>query len=223
LAQGLPAVSPRNNPSGPRARPPGSGRALLLVAEDEGALAALLRRDLKERGFHVREYANELEALILIAEACPVAHENARSAVNGTETGTGNNTERIASIAKLLANMIKFSAEMGTVLQRNGTHPGGELIEFRDIILEPDSFRAQRNGRLLKLSPTEFRLLKFLIQHPGQVFSRQEILCAVWGPKIHVEPRTVDVHIRRLRNAINGRGELNILRTVRTIGYILDR
>ena len=74
----------------------------------------------------------------------------------------------------------------------------------------------------MHLGPTEFRLLEFLMQHPRRVFSREELLDAVWGPDIHVEPRTVDVHIRRLRKAINGPGELDVVRTVRAAGYALD-
>jgi two-component system phosphate regulon response regulator PhoB len=79
-----------------------------------------------------------------------------------------------------------------------------------------------RGERRVHLGPTEFRLLEFLMQHPRRVFSREELLDAVWGPDIHVEPRTVDVHIRRLRKSINGEGELDVVRTVRTAGYALD-
>ena len=79
-----------------------------------------------------------------------------------------------------------------------------------------------RAGRPLHLGPTEYRLLEFLMQHPGRVFSREQVLDAVWGRDIHVEPRTVDVHIRRLRKAVNGPGEEDVIRTVRSAGYALD-
>ena len=79
-----------------------------------------------------------------------------------------------------------------------------------------------RNGRALHLGPTEYRLLEFFLMHPGRVFSREQMLDAVWGRDIHVEPRTVDVHIRRLRKAINAEGEVDIIRTVRSAGYALD-
>ena len=82
--------------------------------------------------------------------------------------------------------------------------------------------RVSRNGRSVHLGPTEFRLLEFLMQHPRRVFSREELLDAVWGPDIHVEPRTVDVHIRRLRKSVNDVGELDLVRTVRAAGYALD-
>ena len=84
------------------------------------------------------------------------------------------------------------------------------------------SHRVQRNGRPVHLGPTEFRLLEFLMQHPRRVFTREELLDAVWGRDIHVEPRTVDVHIRRLRKSINGPDELDVVRTVRASGYSLD-
>ena len=82
--------------------------------------------------------------------------------------------------------------------------------------------RVSRNGRNVHLGPTEFRLLEFFMQHPGRVFSREELLDAVWGPDIHVEPRTVDVHIRRLRKSLNGPDEADVVRTVRAAGYALD-
>ena len=88
--------------------------------------------------------------------------------------------------------------------------------------LDLAAHRVQRNGRSLHLGPTEYRLLEFLMQHPRRVFTREELLNAVWGPDIHVEPRTVDVHIRRLRKAINGEGEMDVVRTVRAAGYSLD-
>src|SRR5579859_2037616 len=83
--------------------------------------------------------------------------------------------------------------------------------------IEPNLFESA-----IHLGPTEFRLLEFFMQHPRRVFSREELLDAVWGPDIHVEPRTVDVHIRRLRKSINAKDELDIVRTVRAAGYALD-
>ena len=84
------------------------------------------------------------------------------------------------------------------------------------------SHRVMRSGRAVHLGPTEYRLLEFFLQHPRRVFSREELLDAVWGQDIHVEPRTVDVHIRRLRKALNDDGLLDVVRTVRSAGYALD-
>jgi two-component system phosphate regulon response regulator PhoB len=88
--------------------------------------------------------------------------------------------------------------------------------------MDQDAHRVTRGGRALHLGPTEYRLLEFFMQHPGRVFSREQLLDAVWGRDIHVEPRTVDVHIRRLRKAVNGDGDLDVIRTVRSAGYALD-
>jgi two-component system phosphate regulon response regulator PhoB len=82
--------------------------------------------------------------------------------------------------------------------------------------------RVTRNGRPIHLGPTEFRLLRHFLEHPGRVFAREQLLDAVWGHDVYVEPRTVDVHIRRLRKAINGDGEPDVIRTVRSAGYALD-
>jgi two-component system phosphate regulon response regulator PhoB len=80
----------------------------------------------------------------------------------------------------------------------------------------------RRGTRDVHLGPTEFRLLRYLMQHPGRVFSREQLLDAVWGRDVYVEPRTVDVHIRRLRKALNTEDEQDLIRTVRSAGYALD-
>ena len=106
--------------------------------------------------------------------------------------------------------------------RRSATMPVKGELTFHDITLDLAAHRVSRNDRRLHLGPTEFRLLEFFMQHPKRVFSREELLDAVWGKDIHVEPRTVDVHIRRLRKSINADGELDVVRTVRTAGYALD-
>lgn len=95
-------------------------------------------------------------------------------------------------------------------------------ISFQSLSMDPISHRVHRNGRTIHLGPTDYRLLEFLMRHPDQLFRREELLDAVWGPNVPVLPRTVDVHIRRLRKSINGSGEPDILRTVREEGYALD-
>lgn len=113
-------------------------------------------------------------------------------------------------------------ARMRALLRRAGAVPAKGRLVFHDIAMDLSAHRVQRNGRAIHLGPTEFRLLEFFMQHPRRVFSREELLDAVWGPDIHVEPRTVDVHIRRLRKSVNGTGELDLVRTVRAAGYALD-
>jgi two-component system phosphate regulon response regulator PhoB len=103
----------------------------------------------------------------------------------------------------------------------NGPANKGAL-SWQDIVMDQDAHRVTRRGRPLHLGPTEYRLLEFFLQHPGRVFSREQLLDAVWGRDIHVELRTVDVHIRRLRKAVNGDGDTDVIRTVRSAGYSLD-
>jgi two-component system phosphate regulon response regulator PhoB len=84
------------------------------------------------------------------------------------------------------------------------------------------SYKVRRDGQVIPLGPTEFRLLKHFLEHPGRVFSRERLLDSVWGHDSDIEPRTVDVHIRRLRKALNKGGKPDIIRTVRSAGYALD-
>ena len=110
---------------------------------------------------------------------------------------------------------------MTSCLRSGGIASKGRL-SYHDLVMDQDAHRVARNGRALHLGPTEYRLLEFFMQHPGRVFTREQLLDGVWGRDIHVEPRTVDVHIRRLRKAVNGPGELDLIRTVRSAGYALD-
>ena len=88
--------------------------------------------------------------------------------------------------------------------------------------MELDTVRVRRAGRQIHLGPTEFRLLRHFLEHPTRVYSREQLLDSVWGRDIYIEPRTVDVHIRRLRKALNGPGEPDLIRTVRSAGYALE-
>ena len=98
----------------------------------------------------------------------------------------------------------------------------GESISVGDLVLDPTAHRVERRGQRLALGPTEYRLLKFLMEHPGRVFSRNQLLDAVWGNGSEIEERTVDVHIRRLRKGIEVMGANDPIRTVRSAGYSLE-
>jgi two-component system phosphate regulon response regulator PhoB len=113
-------------------------------------------------------------------------------------------------------------ARIRALLRRSAGVGAKGVLSWRDISMDQDAHRVTRAGRALQLGPTEYRLLEFFLQHPGRVFSREQLLDSVWGRDIHVEPRTVDVHIRRLRKVVNGDGELDVIRTVRSAGYALD-
>jgi two-component system, OmpR family, phosphate regulon response regulator PhoB len=225
-------------------------KPLVLVVEDEAALATMLRYNLEKQGFRVEEAADGQEALLRIAETqpdlvlldwmlpvlsglevcrqirrrsatrdLPVIMVTARSedqdAVRGLNTGADDYIAKPFSMDALLARM-------RALLRRSNAMPAKGQLTFHNITMDLAAHRVQRNGQPVHLGPTEFRLLEFFMQHPRRVFSREELLDGVWGPDIHVEPRTVDVHIRRLRKAINDKGELDVVRTVRAAGYSLD-
>ncbi len=225
-------------------------RPLVLVVEDEAALATMLRYNLEKQGFRVDEAGDGQEAMIRIAETPPdlvlldwmlpvmsgievcrqirrrpdtrdlpvimvTARTDDQDAVRGLNTGADDYITKPFNMEALLARM-------RALLRRAGGVAAKGTLNFHDISLDQSAHRVTRNSRAVHLGPTEYRLLEFFLQHPRRVFSREEVLDAVWGPDIHVEPRTVDVHIRRLRKAINGEGELDVVRTVRAAGYALD-
>jgi two-component system phosphate regulon response regulator PhoB len=222
----------------------------VLIVEDEAPLVTLLRYNLEKQGFRVEDAGDGGEALTRITEAPPelllldwmlptmsgielcrqlrrrpatralpiimlTARAEDSDAVRGLDTGADDYITKPFSTEALIARI-------RALLRRSGSIPTKLKLNFHDISLDPASHRVLRNGRPLHLGPTEFRLLEFFLRHPKRVFSREDVLNAVWGRDIHVEPRTVDVHIRRLRKAINGPGELDIVRTVRAAGYALD-
>jgi two-component system, OmpR family, phosphate regulon response regulator PhoB len=225
-------------------------KPLVLVVEDEAALATMLRYNLEKQGFRVEEAADGQEALTRIAEMSPdlvlldwmlpvmsgievcrqirrgtrgrdlpvimvTARTEDQDAVRGLNTGADDYITKPFSMDSLVARM-------RALLRRTNALPAKAQLNFHDVTVDLAAYRVQRNGRPIHLGPTEFRLLAFFMQHPGRVFAREEVLDAVWGRDIHVEPRTVDVHIRRLRRAMNAEGEIDIVRTVRAAGYALD-
>lgn len=228
----------------------GNAKPVILVVEDEVPLLTLLRYNLEKQGFRVDEAADGEEALARVAENRPdlilldwmlptlsglevcrqirrraatrdlpiimvTARTEDQDAIRALDIGADD------YIAKPFA-MEGLLARIRALLRRSGSIATRGTLAYRDISLDQDAHRVSRGGRPLHLGPTEYRLLEFFLQHPGRVFSREQLLDAVWGRDIHVEPRTVDVHIRRLRKAINGPGEIDVIRTVRSAGYALD-
>ncbi len=227
-----------------------SAKATVLVVEDEAPLVTLLRYNLEKQGFRVDEAGDGGEALAKIAETPPdlvlldwmlptlsglelcrqirrrpatrnlpvimlTARAEDQDAVRGLETGADDYITKPFSTEALIARI-------RALLRRTNAVPAKSPLAFQDISLDPATHRVTRNNKVLHLGPTEFRLLEFFLRHPKRVFSREDVLNAVWGRDIHVEPRTVDVHIRRLRKAINGPGDADLVRTVRAAGYALD-
>jgi two-component system phosphate regulon response regulator PhoB len=227
-----------------------SNKPLVLIVEDEAALMTMLRYNLEKQGFRVEEAGDGEEALNRINETKPdmvlldwmlphlsgievcrqirrrpatrelpvimiTARSEDQDTVRGLNTGADDYVTKPFSTEALVARM-------RALMRRSNTVPAKGELRFHDIVLDLSAHRITRNDRQLHLGPTEYRLMEFLMQRPRRVFSREELLDAIWGPSIHVEPRTVDVHIRRLRKAINGPGELDVVRTVRAAGYALD-
>jgi two-component system phosphate regulon response regulator PhoB len=225
-------------------------RPTILVVEDEAPLLTLLRYNLEKQGFRVEEAMDGQEALLRVAEAAPdlilldwmlpalsglevcrqlrrkaptrdlpiimvTARTEDQDAVRALDTGADD------YIAKPFV-MDALMARIRALLRRSAGVGAKGVLSWRDISMDQDAHRVTRAGRSLQLGPTEYRLLEFFLQHPGRVFSREQLLDSVWGRDIHVEPRTVDVHIRRLRKVVNGEGELDVIRTVRSAGYALD-
>jgi two-component system, OmpR family, phosphate regulon response regulator PhoB len=225
-------------------------RPLVLIVEDDAALMTVLRYNLERQGFRIEEAVDGKEGLARIAELCPnlvlldwglplmsgldvcrqirrrsamrtvpvimlTARTDSQDAVRGLDAGADDYIVKPFDVAMLIARM-------RSLLRRAGSPAEKPTLNFLDLSLDVAARRVLRNGRAVHLGPTEFRLLEFLIQHPKRVFTRNEILNAVWGMSVHVEDRTVDVHIGRLRRAINGVGERDLVRTVRAAGYALD-
>ncbi len=225
-------------------------KPLVMIVEDEAALVTMLRYNLEKEGFRVSEAADGEEALTVVEETSPdlilldwmlpmmsgievcrqlrrkpntkdvpivmiTARGEEQDKIRGLNTGADDYITKPFSMPELMARL-------RALLRRTQPTPTKGTLNYQDIVMDLSAHRVTRGGRYVHLGPTEFRLLQFLMEHPGQVFSREELLNAVWGPDIYVEPRTVDVHIRRLRKALNGEAESDVIRTVRAAGYALD-
>ncbi len=222
----------------------------ILVIEDEAALVTLLRYNLERDGYRVVEARDGEEALIVAAEETPdlILLDWALPNLSGIEvcrrlrmkaesrntpiimlTARGEESDRIRGLdtgaddyVVKPFSMTEMLARIRAVLRRIRPALSEDLAEFGDIAIDRVSRRVRRSDREVHLGPTEYRLLDHLIQHPGRVFSREQLLDAVWGSDVYVEARTVDVHIGRLRKALIANGERDPIRTVRSAGYSLD-
>jgi two-component system phosphate regulon response regulator PhoB len=135
--------------------------------------------------------------------------------IRGLDTGADDYLTKPFSMTELLARL-------RAVLRRIRPSLAEDIVHVGDIEMDRGAHRVRRAGKEVHLGPTEYRLLDHLIQHPGRVFSREQLLDAVWGSDVYVEARTVDVHVGRLRKALNVEGTEDPIRTVRSAGYSLD-
>lgn len=222
----------------------------LLLIEDDRALAELLEYRFESEGYVVRCTADGDDALMYASEDTPdlvildwmiegtsgievcrqlrrnkstshvpiimlTAREAEMDRVRGLETGADDYITKPFSPKELFARV-------NAVLRRVRPALAGETLQVGDIVLDATAHRVERAGHELRLGPTEYRLLRFFMEHPRQVFSRGQLLDAVWGTASDIELRTVDVHIRRLRQAITLESADDPVRTVRSAGYSFE-
>jgi two-component system phosphate regulon response regulator PhoB len=241
----------RGAPTGNRNSSQPTAKPTVLVVEDEAALVTLLRYNLEREGFNVVEARDGEEALLLAREHKPdlVLLDWMLPHVSGIEvcrqlrrlpdtrsvpivmlTARGEDADKVRGLDSGADDYVtkpfspsELIARLRAHLRRARPEFTAEQLAYEDLEMDLVAHRVRRSGRDVHLGPTEFRLLRYLMEHPGRVFSREQLLDAVWGRDIYIEPRTVDVHIRRLRKAINSGARVDLIRTVRAAGYSLDR
>ena len=222
--------------------------ARVLVVEDDPAIQLMLRYNLEKRGYEVTAVSDGEAALQALEQARPdaavldwmlpglsglelcrriratprlrdlpvimlTARSDEQDSIRGLDGGADDYIVKPCSVETL-------DARLRALLRR--TQVSYDLLTFADLRLDPETHRVERAGRLVTLGPTEFRLLEFFMRNPKRVFSREDLLQRIWGENMHVELRTIDVHIRRLRRAVNADDEADYIRTVRSAGYSLD-
>ncbi|MEM6664681.1 MAG: phosphate regulon transcriptional regulator PhoB, partial [Pseudomonadota bacterium] len=218
--------------------------------EDEEALSTLLEYNLSREGFQTRIVPDGDEVLMAIEEDNPdlilldwmlpglsgieiCRRIRARSELRDLPvimmTARGEETDRIRGLDMGADDYLtkpfsipEMVARIRALLRRSRPTISSETATFGDLVLDRETRRVHRGGKEVRLGPTEFRLLECLMQRPGRVYSREQLLDLVWGRDVYVEIRTVDVHIGRLRKALNGRKQRDPIRTVRAAGYALD-
>lgn len=225
-------------------------KPLVLVVEDETPLTTLLRYNLEKEGYRVSEARDGEEAMMMSDEETPdlvlldwmlpkisgievcrrlrgraesrnmpiimlTARGEEGDRIRGLDTGADDYITKPFSMTELLARV-------RAVLRRIRPALAEDVATFGDISVDRSAHRVRRGVKDIHLGPTEYRLLDHFMQHPGRVFSREQLLDAVWGSDVYVEARTVDVHIGRLRKALNVPGQNDPIRTVRSAGYALD-
>ena len=224
--------------------------ARILIVEDEEPLTLLLRYNLEAEGYDVDTVARGDEADTHLREQTPdlVVLDWMLPGLSGIElcrrlrarpetralpiimlTARGEESERIRGLATGADDYIvkpfsvpELIARVRALLRRASPERVADVLSFGDIELDRERKRVSRADREVELGPTEYRLLEFLMERPGRVFSREQLLDGVWGSEVYIDERTVDVHVGRLRKALNRGREADPIRTVRGAGYALD-
>lgn len=222
----------------------------VLVVEDEEPIQALLKYNLEAEGFAVRVTDTGDDVGMMIDEERPdlVLLDWMLPGLSGIDvcrmiraradtrdipvimlTARGEETERIRGLSTGADDYVvkpfsvpELLARVNSILRRVNIHQVVDLLSVGDIELNRKTRRVSRAGRDIDLSPTEYRLLEHLMENPGRVYPRESLLDAVWGRDIFVDERTVDVHVGRLRKALNKGRKVDPIRTVRGVGYSFD-
>src|SRR5947207_1933550 len=221
----------------------------ILIVEDEEALTLLLRYNLEKAGYQVESAARGEEAELRIEEQMPdlVILDWMLPGLSGIEicrrlrarpktkelpiimlTARGEESERVRGLLTGADHYVvkpfsvpELLARVTTLLRRANPERVADVLTFGDIEIDREKKRVTRSCRAIDLGPTDYRLLEFLMERPGRVFSREQLLDGVWGSDIYIDERTVDVHVGRLRKALNRGDETDPIRTVRGSGYAL--
>ena len=224
--------------------------ATILVVEDEPAIQELIAFNLKQAGHQALPAENAEHALKLVQSALPdlVLLDWMLPGLSGIElcrrlrarpdtrqlpiimlTARGEESERVRGLSTGADDYIvkpfsvpELLARVEALLRRSSPERIAEILSFGELELDREKKRVSRNGHAIDLGPTEFRLLEFLMERPGRVFSREQLLDGVWGRDVYIDERTVDVHVGRLRKALNRGHNDDPIRTVRGAGYALD-
>ena len=222
----------------------------ILVVEDDKSILPMITYNIEKNGFLVKSATNGEDALLLIKEEIPslaifdwmipepnglelckilrrkqetsnlpiimlTAREEEEDRIRGLEYGADDYISKPFSPAELIARI--------KALIRRSTSTQNNILEFEDIKIYDNEHKVFRGKSRVHLGPTEYNLLKHLMENPCRVFSREQLLDSVWGHGIYVERRTVDTHIRRLRKSLNIEGKKNFIRTIRSSGYSIDK
>ena len=222
----------------------------ILIVEDEEALTLLLRYNLETQGYEVETIARGDEADTRLKEGTPdlVILDWMLPGLSGIElcrrlrarpetrqlpiimlTARGEESERVRGLSTGADDYIvkpfsvpELLARVNALLRRASPERVADVLSFGDIAIDREKKRVSRAGQAIDLGPTDYRLLEFLMERPGRVFSREQLLDGVWGSDIYIDERTVDVHVGRLRKALNRGHSSDPIRTVRGAGYALD-
>ncbi|MBX3584808.1 MAG: phosphate regulon transcriptional regulator PhoB [Rhizobiaceae bacterium] len=221
----------------------------IMVVEDEEPLGVLLRYNLEAEGYQVEIVTRGDEAEVRLQEHVPdlLVLDWMVPGISGIElcrrlrmrsetqrlpvimlTARGEESDRVRGLSTGADDYLvkpfstpEFMARVKALLRRAKPEVLSSVLKVGDIMLDREAHRVYRKKNEIKLGPTEFRLLEFMMRHPGRVFSRSQLLDNVWGETIYIDERTVDVHVGRLRKAVNTGRMPDVIRTIRGAGYAI--